>query len=324
MVNFILNSKLWGYELKNKTLTAIRGHKFHIIPNNSLPLTISIAILILVLFIVINLHLNILNIDYMFDIIFLTRHFNYFTVGDWFTFITPFRFMFCYVSSLYPVITNHFVFGSTLVSFSKMNFISWSDYLSFLNDIELKHFASKHFTEDLSIKIYPEISELLITSLNKLHNYLTLDPYSKLNIELYFFWCSPFILTLGIFFVWCSVAIEEGSDIVISKKNIKFNNNNFFSYNGLSPTFHNNVVRKGFKAGFILFIISEIMFFFGFFFGFFYSALSPVIQIGGVWPPIGVEFITVKGFAIANTVILLTSGLTLTIAHYAIELLPQK
>jgi len=66
------------------------------------------------------------------------------------------------------------------------------------------------------------------------------------------------------------------------------------------------------------------MFFFGFFWGFFHSSISPTIQIGAVWPPIDVEFITVKGFAIANTVILLTSGATLTVAHYAFELIPQK
>ena len=66
------------------------------------------------------------------------------------------------------------------------------------------------------------------------------------------------------------------------------------------------------------------MLFFGFFWGFFHSSISPTIQIGAVWPPIDVEFITVKGFAIANTVILLTSGATLTIAHYAFELIPQK
>jgi hypothetical protein len=66
------------------------------------------------------------------------------------------------------------------------------------------------------------------------------------------------------------------------------------------------------------------MLFFGFFWGFFHSSISPTIQIGAVWPPIDVEFITVKGFAIANTVILLTSGATLTVAHYAFELIPQK
>jgi len=66
------------------------------------------------------------------------------------------------------------------------------------------------------------------------------------------------------------------------------------------------------------------MFFFGFFWAFFHSSVSPSIQIGAVWPPIDAEFIAVKGFAVANTVILLTSGATLTVAHYALELLPQR
>jgi len=61
-----------------------------------------------------------------------------------------------------------------------------------------------------------------------------------------------------------------------------------------------------------------------FFGGFFHSSISPTIQIGAVWPPLDVEFITVKGFAVANTVILLTSGATLTVAHYGFELIPQK
>ena len=66
------------------------------------------------------------------------------------------------------------------------------------------------------------------------------------------------------------------------------------------------------------------MFFFGFFWAFFHSSLSPAIQIGAIWPPVDIDYITVNGFAVANTVILLTSGMTLTVAHYAFELLPQK
>jgi cytochrome c oxidase subunit 3 len=37
--------------------------------------------------------------------------------------------------------------------------------------------------------------------------------------------------------------------------------------------------------GMILFIVSEIMFFFAFFWAFFHSSVNPSIAIGGVWPP---------------------------------------
>jgi len=47
---------------------------------------------------------------------------------------------------------------------------------------------------------------------------------------------------------------------------------------------HTYKVQKGIKFGFILFIISEVMFFFGFFWAFFHSALSPSIYIGAIWP----------------------------------------
>jgi|TARA_R100001480_G_C4605301_1_gene163813 cytochrome c oxidase subunit 3 len=38
----------------------------------------------------------------------------------------------------------------------------------------------------------------------------------------------------------------------------------------------------------ILFIVSEVMFFFGLFWAFFHSSLSPNIEIGAVWPPKGI------------------------------------
>jgi heme/copper-type cytochrome/quinol oxidase subunit 3 len=35
----------------------------------------------------------------------------------------------------------------------------------------------------------------------------------------------------------------------------------------------------------LLFIVSEVMFFFAFFWAFFHSSLSPAFAIGGTWPP---------------------------------------
>jgi cytochrome c oxidase subunit 3 len=80
---------------------------------------------------------------------------------------------------------------------------------------------------------------------------------------------------------------------------------------------HTKEVLLGLRLGFILFIVSEIMFFFSFFWAYFHSSLSPNIEIGCIWPPYGLEVI---GLALptVNTVILLSSGATITVAHLAI------
>jgi cytochrome c oxidase subunit 3 len=82
--------------------------------------------------------------------------------------------------------------------------------------------------------------------------------------------------------------------------------------------FHTKAVQKGLKIGFILFLVSEIMFFASFFWAFFHSSLNPVITIGNVWPPKGIEALSPYTIALLNTAILLTSGATVTWAHYSI------
>jgi len=77
-------------------------------------------------------------------------------------------------------------------------------------------------------------------------------------------------------------------------------------------------VEKGLRIGFALFILSEIMFFFAFFWAFFHSSLSPAIQIGCLWPPMGIEALSAFEVPLLNTVILLTSGMTITVVHYSI------
>ena len=70
--------------------------------------------------------------------------------------------------------------------------------------------------------------------------------------------------------------------------------------------------------GMLLFIVSEVMFFFAFFWAFFHSSLAPVAEIGGVWPPKAIEVMSPWGIPLLNTIILLTSGATVTWAHEAI------
>ncbi len=78
---------------------------------------------------------------------------------------------------------------------------------------------------------------------------------------------------------------------------------------------HTAMVEKGLRMGMALFISSEVMFFFAFFWAFFYSTINPAIEIGSVWPPKGIEVFNPWEVPFLNTLILLTSGATVTVCH---------
>jgi cytochrome c oxidase subunit 3 len=78
---------------------------------------------------------------------------------------------------------------------------------------------------------------------------------------------------------------------------------------------HTAVVQQGLRLGMVLFIASEVMFFFAFFWAFFHYSLSPSVFIGCVWPPKGTQPVDVWGLPLTNTLLLLLSGVTITIAH---------
>lgn len=74
---------------------------------------------------------------------------------------------------------------------------------------------------------------------------------------------------------------------------------------------HTLAVRKGLNIGFILFVVSELFFFIAIFWAFFHSAMAPTIELGGVWPPVGIEAIGPSELPLLNTILLLCSGVCL-------------
>lgn len=199
---------------------------------------------------------------------------------------------------------------------------NWQDLRNRILNSE--QILEQYVYEFISLNVSPEEREIIRESIVK-YNLIYSHPYHLVypsSLPFYvsvnvFFLVVTFVLYLkgGLFFLFFLCLLSFLRLLLDWFLNIISESSNGH---------HNFKVRKGLKIGFSLFIVSEVMFFFGFFWAFFYSGLSPSIWIGATWPPLGISPIYPYSIPLLNTFYLLNSGLAITAVHnFVISVAPS-